>query len=550
MAAPSDVADPAVVLVLGNGPVGQTAALLLARWGVRVVLLDRRARRDDRGSKAVCQHRESLDIWSHVGAGDRIAAEGLTWDRSVILHGDVELFRQGYVDAGISPYPPFVNLGQHRVEQILDERIAQEPLIDVRWGHEVVGLEQDEHGVRLLCRRAPTGAGDPVLLAGAYAIACTGADDEDVRRMLGQRIDGVTFPDRLLMCEVRAALPGWEHERRFSFEPDWNPGRQVLIHPIPDSTYRLDWQLPPDFDLAAEEADGRLDQRLRRILGEADYELRWRAVYPLRAGRVRRMRVGRVLIAGDAAHLLSPFGARGLNSGVADAENAAWKIAYVVRGWAQPALLETYHDERAAAAAENLAIARATMEFLVPPDEAASRRRRALLSAARTDPTALALVESGRLAESSCYVASPLTMPDPRRPDDARPPSGPAGDAGPGRCLPDVPICWEGATRLRQIVRHGITVLLAPGMESRAVAVVRALADLAAPGPLRVVAMRELSGPVVPALGAADGEVWVVRPDAYVAAIVPAGGLPGQSQPAAVAAAVAAITGLGRLGTR
>ena len=150
MAAPSDVADPAVVLVLGNGPVGQTAALLLARWGVRVVLLDRRARRDDRGSKAVCQHRESLDIWSHVGAGDRIAAEGLTWDRSVILHGDVELFRQGYVDAGISPYPPFVNLGQHRVEQILDERIAQEPLIDVRWGHEVVGLEQDEHGVRLL----------------------------------------------------------------------------------------------------------------------------------------------------------------------------------------------------------------------------------------------------------------------------------------------------------------------------------------------------------------------------------------------------------------
>jgi 3-(3-hydroxy-phenyl)propionate hydroxylase len=115
----------------------------------------------------------------------------------------------------------------------------------------------------------------------------------------------------------------------------------------------------------------------------------WQSVYRFQAKVADRLRVGRVLLAGDCAHLFSPFGARGLNSGVADAENAAWKLACVLRGWAGaasiPGLLESYHAERHAAALENLAVTSATMDFLVPHNRAQHEHRRLVLAGAASD---------------------------------------------------------------------------------------------------------------------------------------------------------------------
>lgn len=323
------VTEPAIepVLVIGNGPVGQSAALLLAAWAIPVILLDARPARDPIGSKAICQQRDVLDIWAHVGAGEQIAAEGLTWTRAVTLYRGRELFTQGFVDRGHSPFPPFVNISQSRTEQILDERIAAQPLIDVRWGHRVTGIAQDESGITLRCAigmQTDTGASDRFeTITGSYALACVGARGDLVRGLLGLELAGTTFADQFLICDVRTDLPDWVHERRFHFDPEWNPGRQVLIHPCPDSTFRIDWQVPPEYDLAAEEASGALDARIRRVIGERDYEIVWKSVYRFHSRLVTRMRVGRVLLAGDAAHLVAPFGARGLNSGVPDAENAA-----------------------------------------------------------------------------------------------------------------------------------------------------------------------------------------------------------------------------------
>src|SRR3982750_554801 len=135
------------VIVIGNGPVGQTAALLLARWGIPVLVLDARPERDLVGSKAICQQRDVLDVWDAVGVGAEVARRGVTWTTARTFHRDRELFSFTFADRGRSPFPPFVNISQCETEAVLDERIAAEHRIDVRWGHQVTGLEQDEDGV-------------------------------------------------------------------------------------------------------------------------------------------------------------------------------------------------------------------------------------------------------------------------------------------------------------------------------------------------------------------------------------------------------------------
>ncbi|CAM03353.1 pentachlorophenol monooxygenase/3-(3-hydroxy-phenyl)propionate hydroxylase [Saccharopolyspora erythraea NRRL 2338] len=498
------------VAVIGNGPVGQTAALLLARWGVPVVVLDRRPERDRAGSRSICQQGDVLDVWESVGAGRRIAAEGLTWTTARTFYRDAELFSHTLGDRGHARFPPFVNLSQVRTEQILDERIAAEPLIEVRWDHEVTELEQDTSGVLLRCG-ARTFAAD-------YAVACAGGHGDEVRRMLGVTFAGHSFDDRFLICDIRADLPGWAHERRFHFDPSCNPGRQVLIHPCPGSTYRIDWQVPRDYDLAAESGSGALDARIRAVIGDRDYEIVWKTVYRFHSRLADRMRAGRVLLAGDCAHLVAPFGARGLNSGVADAENAAWKIAFALRGWAGEGLLESYHAERHLAARENLAVTTTTMEFLVPHGEAQRERRRRVLDSAVSDPAARAEVDSGRLSEPFWYAASPLTTPAPSRAFAGRPPRGQRPRPGPGVLVPDVAIPGPDRTHVRELARDGFLFLATAEVDTAQVR--DAVADIDVP--LRVTSLAEIdgAGALASALEARPGEVWLVRPDAHIAAVV------------------------------
>jgi hypothetical protein len=293
----------------------------------------------------------------------------------------------------------------------------------------------------------------------------------------------------------------------------------VLIHPCPDNTFRIDWQVPPDFDLAAEESTGGLDRRIRQVIGDRPYEIVWKSVYRFHSRVVDRMRVGRVLVAGDAAHLVSPFGARGLNSGVLDAENAAWKIAFVLHGWAPESLLDSYHDERHAAAVENLDVTGATMRFLVPGSEEEARHRLDVLERAATDPAARAEVDSGRLAEPFWYVDSPLTTPDERRPFPGRPPRGDVPVPAPGVLVPDCPVTVAGrpeVARLRQLVREGITVLVGDDAPAPS------LPETLGLPPVGVHRIRDLDdGPTLrEALGARPDEVWVVRPDGHVAAVL------------------------------
>jgi len=520
------------VAVVGTGPVGQTTALLLARWGIPVVLLDARAERDEIGSKAICQQRDVLDIWSTVGAG-KIAEDGLTWTTARTFYRDQELFHWSFVDRGHSPLPAFVNISQSHTEHVLDEQIAMQPLIDVRWDHDVVDIEQTDEEVTLTC---VTRDGRTQVRA-AYAVAAAGARGDRVRHLLGVTFDGQSFDDRFLICDIRAELPGWEKERRFYFDPVWNPGRQVLIHPCPDSTFRIDWQVPAEFDLEAEAADGRLDARIRQIIGDRPYEIVWRSVYRFHARMVDRMRVGRVLLAGDCAHLVAPFGARGLNSAAPDAENAAWKLAFVLRDWAPAALLDSYNTERLAAARENLEVTSHTMRFLVPQDEAERDARRRLLEEAVDAPDAATKVDSGRFAEPFWYVDSPLTTADAARRFTGRPPRGEMPDVVPGVLIPDAPVTVAGrpeVVRLRQLVRNGVLALTTDGVDTADIAL--ALKE-GTHAPTQVLRLSDVDSEsaITAALAAQPGETWLVRPDGHVAAVV--------TSPAELAAALGRLLG-------
>lgn len=506
------VSEDAPVLIVGAGPVGMTAALLLAGFGVRSLMLEAKHERDAAGSRALCMQRDVLDILDRVGDVTPLVRRGVTWSLGRTYFRGHELFQITFPDAGRAHFPPFVNIGQDETERWLESLVDRSDLTEVRYGHEVVGIAAHDDGAEV---RVATAGGER-RLRGRYLIAADGSHALS-RKALGVGFPGVSFDDQFLICDVRARLP-FANERRFFFDPEWNPGRQVLIHPQADSVWRIDWQVPPDFDLAAERASGALDDRIRRITGDARYEVVWLTVYRFHQRIADRFAVGRAFLAGDAAHLTAPFGARGLNSGIQDVENLAWKLAYVLAGWAPETLLSSYEPERRGAAQENLKVTSATMEFLVPQTDAQWQRRREILERAVTDDAARRLVDSGKLAEPFWYLESPLTTPAtksiefPLGPGVARP-------VVPGVLCPDLPCKVPerpGSQRLRELLGTGLVVLATAGvMPDRT-----ALAGF--PGPLSAFDLDTLdpAGILRSATGAEGELAVVVRPDGHIAAIV------------------------------
>jgi 2-polyprenyl-6-methoxyphenol hydroxylase-like FAD-dependent oxidoreductase len=506
----------ASVLVCGAGPVGLVTALLLARWGVPSTVLEAAPGPDASGSRAICLQRDVLEIFDRIECAAPMLTEGLTWSVGRTFYREHELFTTRFPDPGHSALPPWINLSQASTERYLLDAVKANPLVDLRFDHRVIALTQDHIEVEVEVEVEVAGDGRRRLHASTL-VAADGAHSM-VRRVLGVGFPGHSFADQFLIADIRAELP-FPTERRFHFDPEYNPGRQVLIHQQPDSIWRIDWQVPPEFDLATERASGAVDARIRQLLGQRPYEIVWLSVYRFHERVAESFQVGRVFLAGDAAHLFAPFGARGLNSGVQDAENLAWKLAAVHHGWVSghdaQRLLHSYSQERRPAALENLRVTHATMQFLAPQDEPARTHRREVLEQAVHSADARRLIDSGTLAEPYWYLDSPLTTPHPTAthfpttPGIPRPPL-------PGVLCPDAPCRLPGRpdlTRLRQLFGAGFVVLTARRSPCPP--------DTTIPVITYALPTIDPTGTARQALHTTTDSVHLVRPDGHLAAVLP-----------------------------
>jgi 2-polyprenyl-6-methoxyphenol hydroxylase-like FAD-dependent oxidoreductase len=373
-----------------------TLALELARAEVETVLVDRKPGLDAVGSKAIVMARHAIEILDRVGCGARVVQKGVALARARTYYRDKELFCVEFPPARAGEIPRFLNLQQTHTERFLWERVRSTHLVDTRWGTELTALRQDDH--RAFARF--DGRSDEQEFA--YVVGCDGAGSA-VRRLAGIEFPGRTFGDRFLIADLRAEL-SFPHERRFFFDPPSNPGRQILIHPQPDAEWRIDWQVAPETDAEEERRSGRLDRRIRRLIGPTPYALAWLTGYRFHERVADRFRSARVMLAGDAAHVFAPFGARGMNSGLEDAANLGWKLAMVIHGEADEPLLDTYEAERRPAALENLRVTSATMRFMAPPTPLHGLVRNVTLRGSPHVGRLRRRVDSGRLAEPAVHA--------------------------------------------------------------------------------------------------------------------------------------------------
>ncbi len=262
-----------------------------------------------------------------------------------------------------------------------------------------------------------------------WLIACDGANSP-TRAMLGLGFAGRVFEDNFLIADVTVDMD-LPTERRFWFDPPFNPGLSALMHRQPDNTWRIDLQLGQGIDKDRESRREHVIPRLRQALGpDVDFELEWVSVYTFQCRRMEKFRHGRVLFAGDSAHQVSPFGARGANSGIQDAENLAWKLDLVQQGVAPDALLDTYAVEREQAADENITVTTRSTDFISPKSTISRAFRDAVLDLSERAEFARPLINSGRLSVPCIHDASPLNGADslPDAPRSTRP-GAPATDA-------------------------------------------------------------------------------------------------------------------------
>jgi 3-(3-hydroxy-phenyl)propionate hydroxylase len=489
------------VVVVGAGPVGLSLAIDLAQRNQPVVLLDD-ADRIGEGSRAICFSKRSLEYWDRLGVGGRMVDKGVVWSVGRIFHGGSQLYQFNLLPEDGHKMPAFINLQQFYAEAYLVDRVQELPAVDLRWRNKVISLAQRNDHVQLTIE-TPDG---PYRLSAAYVVACDGARSA-LRSMVGADFQGQVFEDQFLIADVKMTAE-FPTERWFWFDPPFHSGRSALLHRQPDDVWRIDLQLSPDADATVERRPENVRPRIARMLGHDQFDFEWISIYKFQCRRMARFIHDRVIFAGDSAHQVSPFGARGANSGLEDAENLGWKLARVLKGESPEALLDSYHIERSAAADENIRESTRSTDFMAPATKQEARLRRAVLALAQDTDFGKRMVNGGRLSTPSVYE-SPLSTPDADPWTGGPPPGASMPDAplastrGEAQFLTDAFCATQRTFSLLQFT-NGTMVDRPPGMSAIRI------------GP---------DGDFIDSTGAAHrrydaqpGSTYLLRPDGYVAA--------------------------------
>ena len=398
------------VVIIGAGPIGLAMGIDLAQQGVKVVIVDDNDKVSS-GSRAICFAKRPLEILDRLGCGQPMVDKGVKWDGGKVFFDEREVYTFNLLPEEGHQRPAFINLQQYYFEEYLVNRVreleAQGAPIEIRGGNKVtaIGTHPDHATLEI------DTADGPYNIEADWLIACDGAGSP-TRQMLGLDFVGRVFEDNFLIADVimDADFPT---ERWFWFDPPFNRGQSALLHKQPDGVWRIDLQLGWDIDKEEEKKPENVIPRLKAMLGDdVEFELEWVSIYTFQCRRMEKFRHGRVLFAGDAAHQVSPFGARGANSGLQDTDNLGWKLKLVIDGTADEALLDSYDVERIHGADENILNSTRSTDFITPKSTTSRLLRDAVLDLSEKYEFARPLVNSGRLSVPCTYDGSPLNSAD------------------------------------------------------------------------------------------------------------------------------------------
>lgn len=358
------------VLVIGAGPTGLILAAELIRHGTTCRIVDKAAGPTPL-SKATTVQARSLEMLDDLGILDEAMNAGTRSHGVNIYHGTDRLLHVSYDDLE-SPYPFLLNIPQSTLERVLGELVTRRGL-EVEWRTELVGFTQDAEGVTATLRHAD---GQEETVRAAWLVGCDGAHSV-VRHTLNISFAGHSYSQWFGLAD---ATLHWNlrHDELHGFV---HPTGLFFAIPLPgENRYRvvMEAEEPPvGSDLTLADFQAALDQR-----GPGNATLSdpgWITPFKVNARRAEKYRVGRAFIAGDAAHIHSPTGGLGLNTGMQDAYNLAWKLALVIRGLADPALLDSYESERTPVADAVLRLAGQLTTMLTLTNPASQQLRNHLM---------------------------------------------------------------------------------------------------------------------------------------------------------------------------
>ena len=499
-----DASTPArhPVVIVGAGPVGLAMAIDLAQRDIPVVVLDDNDKVSF-GSRAICFSKRTLEILDRLGCGEVTTNKGVQWKLGKVYFDERQVFEFNLLPEDGHKRPAFINLQQYYFEQFLvnrvNELVEQGAPIELRGKSRVTSVVEENDEVRLSIE---TEEGTYSILAD-WLIAADGASSP-IRNMLHLDFIGRVFEDNFLIADIVMDNKNFPVERRFWFDPPFNRNQSALLHKQPDNVWRVDLQLGWNIDKKEETKPENVIRRLKAFLGEeTKFELEWVSIYTFQCRRMEKFRHGHILFVGDSAHQVSPFGARGANSGLQDIDNLGWKLQLVINNEAPEELLDSYNDERIYAADENILNSTRATDFITPKSAISRLFRDAVLDLSEHFELTRPMVNSGRLSVPATYDRSSLNTDDlttlPLR-------------SRPGSVLPDVRL--KDGYLLDRLTGNHFTLLVINQKEPKTGKI--AGIDVV---PLSLSSEDDISGQLQERLlGPSNTAVYLIRPDQHVAA--------------------------------